>query len=162
VCEIIEATTAQHVELVRTLFAEYLAQLECEHCALSFDAEIAGLPGDYARPRGKLLLATVVGQPVGCVGLRPFPLNGACEMKRLYVRPAFRGAKLAAVLVNRLLQEARLLGYSSVRLDSYPSTMQAAMALYRKLGFKEIDPAPLTAVVGLTYMELRLDSAASP
>ncbi len=78
---------------MRNLFSEYRAELPVEYCSRAFDAEIAGLPGEYAAPEGKLLLATVVGQPVGCVGLRPFPRDGACEMKRLYVRPAFRGGK---------------------------------------------------------------------
>ena len=79
---------------MRNLFSEYRAQLPVEYCSRSLDVEIAGLPGEYAPPKGKLLLAMVVGQPVGCVGLRPFPREGACEMKRLYVRPGFRGGKI--------------------------------------------------------------------
>ena len=93
-------------------------------------------------PQGLLLLATVVGQPVGCIGLRPFPREGTCEMKRLYVRPAFRGGKLGRELAERLLDEARRLGYSSMRLDSYASLMQSAVGLYRKLGFREVSPEP--------------------
>jgi len=154
--EIIPATTAEQIEQVRNLFAEYRAQLPVEYCFRAFDAEIAGLPGGYSPPQGMLLLAMVIGQPVGCVGLRPFPLEGACEMKRLYVRPAFRGDKLGKKLVERLLLEARRLGYSSMRLDSHPPTMQAAMEMYRKLGFREVSPEPLEAVEGLIYMELPL------
>ena len=94
------------------------------------------------------------GQPVGCVGLRPFPLEAACEMKRLYVRPAFRGSKLGRELAERVLQEARALGYRRLRLDTHPPTMQAAVRMYRKLGFQEVSPAD--PVEGLLYMELRL------
>ncbi len=105
------------------LFAEYRAELVVEPCFQSFDQEIASLPGSYAPPGGKLLLAKVVGQPVGCIGLRPFPLEGACEMKRLYVRPPFRGDKVGRLLAERIVQEARNLGYQSMRLDSHPATM---------------------------------------
>ena len=106
-----------------------------------------------------MLLAYVVGQPVGCVGLRPFPSDGACEMKRLFVRPTFRGARLGRKLVERVLQEAKLLGYSSMRLDSHPATMQAAIEMYRQFGFFEIGPAPLEATEGLIYMELPFKAA---
>ncbi len=156
-CEIIEATTPEHIEHVRNLFGDYRAQLPVEYCFRSFDAEIAGLPGVYARPKGTLLLATVVGQPVGCVGLRPFPLAGTCEMKRLYVRPGFRGGKVGRKLVERILEDARLLGYKSMRLDSHPPTMPAAIAMYRKFGFREVSPDPLEPTEGLIYMELPLD-----
>jgi len=153
---IVEATSAEQIEQVRNLFAEYRAQLPVDYCFRKFDAEIAGLPGDYAPPRGKLLLATVLGQPVGCVGLRPFPLADTCEMKRLYVRPAFRGGKLGRELTERLLQEARQLGYRSMRLDTYAPAMQAAVRMYQKMGFREVGPEPLEPTDGLTYMELAL------
>ena len=154
--EIVEATTPEQIEQVRYLFNEYRAQLPVDYCFPSFDAEVAGLPGEYSPPQGLLLLATVVGQPVGCIGLRPFPRDGTCEMKRLYVRPAFRGGKLGGELTERLLKEARRLGYSSMRLDSYASLMQSAMGLYRRLGFREVSPEPLEPVEGLIYMELSL------
>ena len=155
-CLIIETTTSEHIEQVRNLFAEYRAQLPVEYCFRTFDAEIAGLPGAYSPSKGKLLLATVVGQPVGCVGLRPFPLDATCEMKRLYVRPGFRGGKVGRKLVERLLDAARLLGYRSMRLDSHPPTMQAAIQMYRKFGFREVSPDPLEPTEGLIYMELAL------
>ncbi len=155
---IVEVTTGEQLEQVRNLFNEYRAQLPVEYCSRSLDVEIAGLPGDYASPRGKLLLAVVVGQPVGCVGLRPFPREATCEMKRLYVRPGFRGAKLGKQLVDRALLEARNLGYSFLRLDTHPPTMQAAVAMYRKLGFQEVAADPLEPVEDLLYMELRLGS----
>jgi len=156
VCEIVEASTAEQVEQVRTLFVEYRAELAVEHCFQSFDEEIASLPGVYAPPTGKLLLANVVGQPVGCIGLRPFPLEGCCEMKRLYVRPPFRGDKLGRQLAERIIAEARRLGYSSMRLDSHPPTMEAAIKMHRKLGFREVSPDPVVPVLGLIYMELSL------
>jgi len=159
VSEIVEATTAQQIEQVRHLFLEYREQLPIEYCFRSFDSEVAALPGEYSVPKGILLLATVVGQPAGCVGLRPFPRAGTCEMKRLYVRPAFRGGRLGRELAERAVEQARRLGYSSMRLDSYRSTMQAAIALYHKLGFREVGPEPLPPVEGLIYMELSLNSS---
>lgn len=159
VSEIVEVSTSEQIEQVRNLFAEYRAQLPVEYCFRSFDAEIAGLPGVYAPPKGTLLLAMVVGQPVGCVGLRPFPLEGVCEMKRLYVRPGFRGGKLGKKLIDEVLRQARLIGYSSMRLDTHPPTMAAALEMYRKLGFREVSADPVEAVEGLIYMELLLKAA---
>jgi putative acetyltransferase len=154
--EIVEVTTEEQLEQACTLFAEYRAQLPVEYCSRALDAEIAGLPGEYAPPGGKLLLATVVGQPVGCVGLRPFPRDGTCEMKRLYIRPGFRGEKLGIKLVDQVLLEARQLGYSFLRLDTHPPTMRAALAIYRKVGFQEVVADPVEAVAGLLYLELQL------
>ena len=155
-CTIIHANDPDQIEQVRNLFAEYRAQLPVDYCFRSFDAEIASLPGAYGPPKGTLLLATVVGQPVGCIGLRPFPVEGTCEMKRLYVRPAFRGGKVGRALVERLLKEARSLGYKSMRLDSYPPSMEAAVAMYRRFGFREVSAAPLEPNPELIYMELPL------
>jgi putative acetyltransferase len=154
--EIVEATSKEDIEQIRNLFTEYRAELAVEPCFTSFDAEIANLPGSYAAPGGKLLLAKVVGQPVGCIGLRPFPSEGSCEMKRLYVRPPFRGDKLGKELAERIVQEARTLGYRSMRLDSHPSSMAAAVKMYRRMGFIEVEPAPLEPIDGLIYMELSL------
>lgn len=154
--EILEVTSQEDIEQVRTLFTEYRAELVVEPCFQSFDEEIAALPGSYAPPGGKLLLAKVVGQPVGCIGLRPFPADGACEMKRLYVRPPFRGDKIGMQLAERIVQEGRDLGYRSMRLDSHPDSMAAAIRMYRKLGFREVTPDPLPPIDGLIYMELTL------
>jgi len=153
---IVEVATPEQLEQIRNLFTEYGAQLGAEYCAHTLDEEIAGLPGAYAPPKGKLMLATVVGQPVGCVGLRPFPVERTCEMKRLYLRPGFRGGKLGRELVERILEEARLLGYSSMRLDSYLPTMEAAIHMYRQFGFREVPPDPLEPTAGLIYMERAL------
>jgi GNAT superfamily N-acetyltransferase len=152
VSEIVEATTAEQIEQVRQLFRQYQAELPLQYRFL--DSELSALPGVYGPPLGKLLLATVSGQPVGCVGLRPFPLEGNCEMKRLYVRPIFRGGKLGKELADRVLQEARALGYRRLRLDTHPPTMQAALKMYRNLGFREISPVHRDD--GLLYMELPL------
>ena len=157
VAEIVEATTAEQIEQMRNLFHEYHAQLAGETLAPGFDAEIAALPGVYAPPQGKLLLAVVAGQPVGCVGLRPFPQENTCEMKRLYIRPGFRGGKLGRQLVDRVLQEARALGYRCMRLDTHPPSMQAALAMYRRLGFREVLPEPLENNAELIYLQLSLD-----
>jgi GNAT superfamily N-acetyltransferase len=157
VSEIVEAVTPQQIDQARSLFREYRAQLPWQLCTGDFEGKLRALPAEYTAPRGKLLLATVVGQPAGCVGLRPFPLNGACEMKHLYVRPPFRAGKLGKALVDRVLEEARNLRYRYVRLDTHPPTMRAALDLYRRLGFQEVAAAPLTPVEGLLYLELALD-----
>jgi GNAT superfamily N-acetyltransferase len=156
VSEIVEVTSQEDLEQVRILFTEYRAELMVEPCFQSFDQELASLPGSYAPPAGKLLLAKVIGQPVGCIGLRPFPSDGACEMKRLYVRPPFRGDKIGRQLAERIVQEARNLGHRSMRLDSHPPSMAAAIRMYSKLGFREVSPDPVPPIEGLIYMELAL------
>jgi putative acetyltransferase len=154
VSEIVEAITAAQIELVRGLFRQYQAELALQYRSRSLDSELSALPAEYAPPQGKLLLALVSGQPVGCAGLRPFAQQATCEMKRLYVRPGFRGGKLGIELVDRVLHDARALGYRRLRLDTHPPTMQAAAQMYRKLGFQEVTPAD--PIDGLVYMELRL------
>ncbi|HSY11769.1 MAG TPA: GNAT family N-acetyltransferase [Verrucomicrobiae bacterium] len=154
--EILEATSTDQLEQVRNLFRDYRAELAVEPCFKSFDEEIDNLPGVYSPPGGKLLLALVLGQPIGCVGLRPFPKQGCCEMKRLYVRPTFRGDKIGRKLAERILEDARQMGYSSMRLDSHLPSMQSAIAMYRKLGFHEVSPDPLEPIPGLIYMETQL------
>jgi GNAT superfamily N-acetyltransferase len=152
VSEIVEAITTEQLEQVRSLFRQDRAELPLQYRFRSFESE--GLPGEYGPPQGKLLLALVAGQPAGCAGLRSFPQEATCEMKRLYVRPGFRGGKLGRELAERVLYEAHALGYRWLRLDTHPPTMQAAVRMYRKLGFQEVSPAD--PVEGLLYMELRL------
>ncbi len=154
--EIVEAASEEQLEQIRSLFREYQAQLSAQYRTRSLEAELSALPGVYAPPKGTLLLATVSGQPVGCVGLRPFPQEGACEMKHLYVRPTFRGGKVGKLLVEDAVRQARVLGYSRLRLDTHPPTMRAALAMYRNLGFREVVPDPVEPVDGLLYMELVL------
>jgi putative acetyltransferase len=150
--KIVEVTAPGQIEEVRSLFREYQTALPKQY--RFSDHEWLGLPGEYASPQGALLLATVAGGLAGCVGLRPFPLPNACEMKRLFVRPEFRGLKVGNVLVEQVIQVALRLGYSHLRLDTHPSTMQAAVELYRHFGFREVPAHPASNVEGLCYMEL--------
>jgi putative acetyltransferase len=151
---IVEVTTAGHLEFVRGLFQRYQSELPAE---LRFpDGEWQALPGAYRPPDGALLLAMAAGQPVGCVGLRRFPLPDMCEMKRLYVTSEFRGQNLGVALVDRIIHAARTLGYKSMRLDTHLATMGAAVTLYRRFGFVEVPSDPMPHVDGLTYLKLRL------
>jgi carbonic anhydrase len=152
--EIVAAASLEQLDQVRDLFRSYQSALP-PHLRFP-DREWQTLPGAYSPPGGALLLAIADGQAAGCVGLRPFPLPGACEMKRLYVAPSFRGRNLGNVLIDRVLQAARGLGYTRMRLDTHLPTMGAAVELYRKLGFVEVPADPMPQVEGLSYMELRL------
>jgi len=152
--EILEVRTPEEMNHVRALFRGYRDGLPSH---LRFpDAEFQELPGVYSRPGGVMLHATVAGQSAGCVGLRPFPSNGACEIKRLFVCPTFRGHKLGHALMIRILDVARELGYQKVRLDTHLATMGAAVELYRHFGFVEVPPDPMPFTEGLSYMELTL------
>ncbi len=154
--EIVQVQTAEQLHAVRAMFQEYHSELPPQIRTVCFQQEVETLPGKYAPPAGALLLATVEEQPAGCVGLRPFPgIEGASEMKRLYVRPAFRGEKLGVLLLQQIISEARQRGYGSLRLDTHPPTMQSAVSLYKRFNFVVVndvaDPVP-----ELMYMELKL------
>jgi len=142
------------VETARTLFREYADGLGIDLCFQGFDRELAELPGDYAPPRGRLLLAGVEGGIAGCIALRPLE-GGACEMKRLYIRPQYRGRGIGRALAEAVIREARSTGYPCMRLDSLPS-MSEAIALYRALGFREIAPYRPNPVEGAVFLELEL------
>jgi len=144
----------EDVEIVKGLFAEYAASLKFNLGFQDFEEELANLPGDYAPPKGCLLLAKYEDQPAGCVASRQ-QSEGICEGKRLYVRPEFRGLKIGRKLVEAIIAEARRLGYSCIRGDTVPS-MQVAQALYASLGFKEIGPYYDNPIEGAKFIELEL------
>ena len=152
--EIRPVTTADEIETARTLFREYADGLEVDLCFQNFDEELATLPGGYAPPEGRLLLAWDGAEAAGCVALRRFA-DGVSEMKRLYVRPAARGTGLGRALAERVIAEARAAGYAALRLDTLP-TMLTAQQLYRALGFREIAAYRANPIHGASYMELAL------
>ena len=152
---VIRSAERPDIPIMRTLFQEYADSLGIDLCFQGFAQELADLPGKYDSPRGCILLALVEDQPAGCVALRPLS-ECECEMKRLYVRPACQRMGLGRALADRIIQEARRLGYVRMRLDTIPSIMGSAVALYRRLGFEEIPPYCENPVAGATFMELRL------
>ncbi|HEX4235585.1 MAG TPA: GNAT family N-acetyltransferase [Caldimonas sp.] len=151
-------TTAAELASTVEIFREYADSLEVDLCFQNFDAELASLPGEYALPRGQLLLAFVDDELAGCGALRPFADaddGNACEMKRLYVRPRFRGVGLGRVLAQALFDEARRAGYSTVLLDTLDD-MEAARELYATLGFVEVPPYYFNPIAGAHYLKAEL------
>jgi putative acetyltransferase len=153
--KIIQAKSPEEIQEVRKLFEEYVAWLGINLCFQNFDKEVAELPGDYAPPSGRLTLATERDDVAGCVALRRIG-EDVCEMKRLYVRPQFRGRGLGRTLTENLIHEARSIGYKRMRLDTLPGRMDRAIAMYRLLGFKNIEPYYNNPVEGAAFMELEL------
>jgi len=152
------ATTPDQLATVRTLFLEYAASLKHDLCFQDFDSELSGLPGDYAGPRGALLLANFDGQSAGCCALRPLDSSdyaNACEMKRLYVRSAFRGLGIGRALAEAILDLARQADYSCVLLDTLDD-MESARAMYVDLGFEEIAPYYHNPIAGAHYLRVEL------
>jgi putative acetyltransferase len=137
------------------LFLEYAASLGFSLCFQNFDNELRSLPGEYAPPEGRLLLAMCHGEVAGCVALHRLEPK-VCEMKRLYLRPAFRGRGLGRLLAESIIHEAKMIGYSRMRLDSVEPVMKTAVAMYRRLGFREIAPYCSNPMEGAMYMELEL------
>jgi len=175
VIRIVPARFPQQLEEVRAIFLEYAGSLGFSLCFQNFDQELASLPGEYAPPEGCLLLAerdsaedhnanevapgTAI-QVGGCVALHEIS-PGICEMKRLYVRPAFRGHGLGRRLAEAVIDEARQIGYRRMRLDTVEPLMKQAVALYRTLGFAEIAPYRENPMAGTLYMELELAPGAA-
>jgi len=155
VLRITQASSKSDIEHARALFKEYEAGLNLSLCFQNFDQEIANLPGDYAPPRGRLLLAGEFDQVMGCVALRPLGPT-ICEMKRLFVRPEYRDRGLGRILVEAIIEEARKLGYTHMRLDTIADRMDRAVALYKSIGFVEIQPYRNNPVDSATFMELDL------
>ena len=148
------AIDADAIAGARALFIEYQSALGVDLSFQQFDAEVARLPGEYTPPRGRLLLARVGGCLAGCGALRPLEAE-TCEMKRLYVRPAFRATGLGRVLTERLIDDARSLGYRRICLDTLP-TMSQAQRLYAKLGFTDIAPYRHNPIAGSRFLALDL------
>ena len=149
-----EAQSGDEVARVRALFVEYAGGLGIDLSFQDFDRELAELPGQYAAPAGRLLLAEVDGDLAGCVALRRLDPE-SCEMKLLYVRPGFRGQGIGRALTQAIVEAARGIGYTRMRLDTLPS-MSEAIALYEALGFRRIPPYCHNPVEGAVFMELRL------
>lgn len=153
--KVVQANSAEEISRARELFEEYAAGLGFSLCFQNFDREVAELPGKYFPPSGRLLLAVADDQAAGCVALRKIG-DGICEMKRLYVRPDFRGTGLGRTLAESIIQAAREIGYERMRLDTLPGKMDRAIAMYRSLGFKDIEPYYDNPVEGALFLELML------
>lgn len=149
-----EAYKSEEIEIVRTLFREYAASAGDGFCFKGFEKELAALPGEYRPPGGRLYLALVEEEPAGCVALRKIG-EGIGELKRLYVRPLFRGKGIGRKLVLQLVKDGRDLGYAKMRLDTMPY-MKRARELYLAMGFKPIDCYRADPVPGALYFELSL------
>src|SRR5881394_737221 len=152
---IVSAETAEQIEQAGHLFREYQSWLQIDLCFQNFDRALAKLPGDYAQPAGRLLLAYEDDQLAGCVALRKID-ERICEMKRLFLREEFRGKGLGQRLIEAVIQEAKQIGYERMRLDTLPPKMNDAIALYGYYGFKEISPYYDNPVAGAIFMELDL------
>ncbi len=150
--ELIAVTCGADLERIRRLFVEYAHDLPFDLSFQNFEAELAGLPGRYAPPTGRLLLARCGDQHVGCVALRQIG-DGVCEMKRLFVPPAYRGRGIGRALAQALIEEAQRIGYKRMRLDT---VLEPAKCLYKSLGFREIPPYQCVPIEGVVFMELEL------
>jgi putative acetyltransferase len=151
VIEFADASAPPLLDVARDLFREYQVAIQVDLCFQGFEGELASLPGDYAPPAGRLLVALVDGTPAGCGALRPLAA-GVGELKRMWVRSSFRGRGLGRSIAEALLQAADGQGYRSVRLDTF-EWMKEARALYASMGFREIAPYYENPLPGVIYME---------
>lgn len=152
--EFVIAESGKLIDEIRKLFQEYAESLDFNLCFQDFDRELRELPGEYARPSERLILARHDGRSVGCVGLRRLE-EGICEMKRLYVKPEYRRRGIGRELAERIISEAKAIGYRRMRLDTI-SNMVEAITLYRSLGFREIEPYRPNPIKGAKYFELTM------
>jgi ribosomal protein S18 acetylase RimI-like enzyme len=152
---LIQAATEAEIQMARELFEEYAVGIGISLCFQNFDQELAGLPGKYAAPDGRLLLAYSDDRLAGCIALRKLD-SISCEMKRLFLRNDFRGQGLGRALVQAIIDEAKGIGYERIRLDTLPGRMDSAISLYRRFGFQEIAPYYDNPVEGALFMELAL------
>ncbi len=153
--EIVAVTTNEEIETTRQLFREYETWLDMDLCFQSFEEEMQNLPGKYAPPEGRLYLANIDGEAAGCIALRKIG-DGICEMKRLFLRDAARGHGLGKELIEKVIADAREIGYSKMRLDTYPPKMGKAVSLYEAHGFRKIEAYYDNPHEGVLYMELDL------
>ena len=158
--DLVAAASPEEVAACRELFLEYQRGLGVSLCFQGFDAELAALPGDYAPPRGCLVLALLKGRPAGCVALRPL-FHRDAEMKRLYVRPVHRGSGLGRILATHVIGAARTLGYETLKLDTLPQ-MHAAQRMYETLGFRDTAPYNDNPVSGVRFLALDLRASPAP
>lgn len=154
---IVRAETAEQLEWIRRLIEEYVASLPVDVSYEHVPDELSRLPGEYAPPRGELLLALVDGRPAGCVGLRPLE-GDTCEMKRVYLRPEWRRRGIGRAMAEAIVQAARRIGYRKMRLDTIPS-LKPAIALYRSMGFRVIAPYRVIPTSSAFFMELKLEGS---
>ena len=153
--ELIQAETTDQIEQARILFREYEAWLGLSLCFQNFENELAELPGAYAKPDGRLLLAGYDDELAGCVALRKLS-ESTCEMKRLFLRENFRGKGIGRLLIETIIKHAKEIGYERMLLDTLPPKMNDAIALYQRMGFKEIASYYDNPVPGAIFMELGL------
>jgi ribosomal protein S18 acetylase RimI-like enzyme len=153
-----QAETEADIAAARKIFREYEAWLGLDLCFQGFEEELKNLPGKYSPPRGRLYLASVDGVVAGCIALRALePLeSNVCEMKRLFVRDEFRGMHVGKLLIERLIADAKEIGYAAMRLDTFPPKMGKAVRLYESYGFRAIEPYYDNPNEGVLFMELSL------
>jgi putative acetyltransferase len=161
--ELVTVASPDHADAARGLIREYADSLGVDLCFQNVESELAALPGEYAAPGGALLVVMVDGQPAGCGAIRALPdvdYPNACEMKRLFVRRAFRGFGLGRVLAQALIEHAQQAGYSALLLDTLDD-MEAARGLYAELGFEEIPPYYFNPLPGAHYLKVDLGAAST-
>lgn len=152
-----QAETEAEIASVRNIFREYETWLDLDLCFQNFEEELARLPGKYAPPDGRLYLANVGDEVAGCIALRPLASN-ICEMKRLFVREEFRGMHIGRLLIEKLIADAKEIGYPAMRLDTFPPKMGKAVRIYESYGFHQIAPYYENPNEGVLFMELDLST----